>query len=169
LPRDRFLALFVGRDVAKKGLDHFLAAGDGSYDLVAVTDRPAGTERRARLIPFMSHERLQELLGAVDAFVLPSIGEGFPVVIQEAFGHGLPVVTTADEGYEHYVGPGDALFVRPDGASIREALVQLASEPVLRDRLSRNAKAVAEREFSSTRFVEAYEELYERALAAGAG
>src|SRR5207247_1449604 len=84
LPTERFLALFVGRDVPKKGLDIFLAASDPTYELVAVTDRPAAGSA-ARLLPFMTPDRLQDLLGCVDCFVLPSEGEGFPITLQEAF------------------------------------------------------------------------------------
>ena len=42
-PPDRFVALFVGRDVPKKGLDLFLGAADPAFELVAVTDRPPAT------------------------------------------------------------------------------------------------------------------------------
>ena len=52
LPEDRFVALFIGRDVPKKGLDVFLAAGDPAYELVAVTDR-IGSRPGARFLPFM--------------------------------------------------------------------------------------------------------------------
>ncbi len=164
LPEDRFLVLFVGRDVPKKGLDHVLDAQDEAYDIVAVTDRPRGGERRARLLPFMSQERLRELFAAVDAFVLPSVGEGFPIVLQEALGVGLPVVTTSGEGYERYLTADDVLFVSPTGASVKRALRRLVSDPPLRERLSTRGRAVAEREFGVDRFVDAYEQLYGRVL-----
>ena len=90
LPTDRFLALFAGRDVAKKGLDVFLAAGDPAYDLIAVSDR-AGGDERGRLIPFMEHDRFGELIACADAFVAPSsAGEGFPLALQEALARRTP-------------------------------------------------------------------------------
>jgi glycosyltransferase involved in cell wall biosynthesis len=71
-----------------------------------VTDRPArGTA--ATVLPFMSAERLDKLLSCVDCFVLPSEGEGFPLALQEAFGHGLPVVPTSQSGYEDYLSADD--------------------------------------------------------------
>ena len=159
LPRDRFLALFVGRNVPKKGLDHFLDAHDDDYELVAVTDRPAADDPRARFVPFMPHEALQQLLGAVDAFVLPSVGEGFPVVIQEALAQGLPVVTTEGDGYERYVTPEDVVFVEPSGDAIRAALRRLvhAGSP---GGARRARRRVASSELGLDGFVGAYEELY---------
>jgi D-inositol-3-phosphate glycosyltransferase len=158
LPADRFLALFVGRDVPKKGLDVFLGAADPSYELVAVTDRVA--DGAATLIPFMSPERLQELLGCVDCFVLPSEGEGFPLTVQEAFAQGLPVITTFQPGYEHYLSADDVLYVERDSESVRDALRRLASDEQLRRQLAERSRGVAERHFGVDRFVEAYEELY---------
>lgn len=160
LPRDRFLALFVGRDVPKKGLDYFLGASDPAYELVAVTDRPTARESRAHIVPFMQPERLHELLAAVDAFVLPSIAEGFPVSIQEALAAGLPVVTTGGEGYDHYLRSGEVLLVERSAEAVRRELRRLATDDALRTELSRRAYEAAHREFGVDRFVEAYEALY---------
>ncbi|MDP9285542.1 MAG: glycosyltransferase family 4 protein [Actinomycetota bacterium] len=159
LPPEQFLALFVGRDVPKKGLDVFLGATDHAYELVAVTDRTdAGTA--ATVLPFMSAERLQELLSCVDCFVLPSEGEGFPLTLQEAFGQGLPVVTTSQPGYEYYLGPEDVLYVDRNAGAVREALRRLATDDELRRHLGERSANVAKRHFGIDRFVAAYEELY---------
>lgn len=160
LPRDRFLALFVGRDVPKKGLGYFLAATDPAYELVAVTDRAAATDASAHIVPFMSAERLHELLAAVDAFVLPSVAEGFPISIQEALAAGLPVVTTGGDGYDQYLRPGEVIIVERSAEAIRRELRRLASDDSLRTELSGRAHEAAEREFGVARFVDAYERLY---------
>jgi D-inositol-3-phosphate glycosyltransferase len=162
LPANRFLALFVGRDVPKKGLDVFLAAADPAYDLVAVTDRALGVPG-ATVIPFMSPERLQELLQCVDAFVLPSEGEGFPVSLQEALASGLPVVTTSQPGYERFLSPEDVLFVEREAGSVREALTRLIEDDSLGRRLGERSRVVADQYFGVDGFVEAYEHLYEEA------
>ena len=86
--------------LAKKGLKVFLQASDPAYDLVAVTDSPA-RNGKATTLPFMEPTRFHQLLGCVDAFVLPSVAEGFPISLQEALVAGLPVVTTSQPGYEH--------------------------------------------------------------------
>ncbi len=159
LPENRFLALFVGRDVPKKGLDLFLGAHDPAYELVAVTDRRA-TSTGAMLLGFMSPERLQSLMRCVDAFVLPSEAEGFPLSLQEALANGLPVVTTRQPGYAHFLAPEDVLFVDRDAGAIRRALRRLEADEDLQARLSARSRAVAQRHFGVEGFATAYEQLY---------
>jgi D-inositol-3-phosphate glycosyltransferase len=168
LPADRFVALFVGRDVPKKGLDIVLAAADPAYELVAVTDRPP-RPGGPRLLPFMSPDRLRELMSCSDAFVLPSEGEGFPLSLQEALAAGLPVVTTLQPGYESFLSAEDVLFVERDAEAVRRALQRLAAEPELRARLSERGRDVVRRHFGAERFIEAYEALYEEARASRLG
>lgn len=164
LPADRFIALFVGRDVPKKGLDIFLDAGDSRYELVAVTDREGS--HQARTLPLMSSESLRELLGTVDAFVLPSEGEGLPLTLQEALVTGLACVVSPGPGYRHFLRDDEVLFVPREAAAVRRALVRLAGDPLFRDELGRRGRAAGVREFGLERFVDGYEELF-RELAAG--
>jgi glycosyltransferase involved in cell wall biosynthesis len=164
LPADRFIALFVGRDVPKKGLDFFLRASDPAYELVAVTDRAAKPEG-GTILSFMKPERLQELLDCVDAFVLPSEGEGFPVSLQEALAKRLPVLTTWQAGYEHYLEPDDVLVIERNSASVREGLLRLVQDDALRASLAERSYAAAERSFGVEPFVSAYEETYSEARA----
>jgi glycosyltransferase involved in cell wall biosynthesis len=167
IPLDRFVALFVGREVPKKGLSIFLGASDPAYELVAVTDR-RDSAANATILPFMAPERLQQLLDCVDAFVLPSEAEGFPLSLQEALAKELPVVTTWQPGYEAYLGPDDVLVVPRDAGAVRTALLRLVADEALRASLARRSGAAAERSFGVERFVSAYEVAYAdaRALAA---
>ena len=167
LSSERFVALFVGRDVPKKGLDLFLAAGDDSYELVAVTDRPPRSRDGARVIPFLEPGAFRELLASVDAFVLPSEGEGFPLALQEALVSGLPCVISTGPGYGHYLRDGEAMFVGRDSADIRAALKRLASDELLRAELAERAREAGRREFGVDRFVDAYESVYAAAIREG--
>ena len=168
LPQDRFVALFVGRDVPKKGLDLFLGATDPEFELVAVTDRPRGDAARGTILPFMEPRRFQELLDCVDAFVLPSESEGFPLSLQEALAKGVPIVTTWQPGYDHYLARQDVVVVERDASAIRAALRRLAGDDALRASLAHRARAAAERHFGVARFVSAYEDAYADAQALAA-
>jgi glycosyltransferase involved in cell wall biosynthesis len=167
LPPERFIALFVGRDVPKKGLDVFLEARDPAYELLAVTDRsPARAPQGTRILPLVEPERFRALLCSVDAFVLPSEGEGFPLALQEALVSGVPCVVTPGPGYDHYLRDGEALFVRREAGEIRAALRRLAADDSARAQLASRARAAGRREFGVERFADAYEELYRQAIAA---
>lgn len=166
LPSDRFVALFVGRDVVKKRLDVVAAAADDAYELVLVTDAKVEPRRGLRVIEPMPAEDLARLMRSVDAFVLPSYGEGIPLSLQEAMSAGLPVVTSFNAGYERYFTRTDVLTVEPHAGAVRSALRRLAHEPELRRRLSERSSAVAAASFALGPFVAAYEQLYERVLAA---
>ena len=156
----RFVALFAGRDVPKKRLDVFIAASDPAYDLIAVTDRRE-TAPGVRFLPLTSPERFRSLLGAVDAFVLPSEGEGLPLSLQEALVAGLPCVVTREPGYERFLSQDDALFVAPDAGAIREALLRLELDPAQRQQLAERARRTGHRSFAVDAFLGAYQQLYE--------
>jgi D-inositol-3-phosphate glycosyltransferase len=160
LPDERFVALFVGRDVPKKHLDVFLDAHDPAYELVALTDRTRPGPPGTRLEPFVDPHRFRRLLSSVDAFVLPSRAEGFPLALQEALVTGLPCVVTREPGYDHFLHEGEALFVDRTPESIRSALRQLAGDETLRRNLAERAHSAGRREFGVDRFVAAYEEQF---------
>jgi glycosyltransferase involved in cell wall biosynthesis len=163
LPADCFLALFAGRDVRKKGLDLFLAAAGAAYELVAVTDRaPDG----ARILPFMEPSSFRRLLAAVDAFVLPSEAEGFPLALQEALVTGLPCVIAPAPGYDRYLREGESVLVEREPRAIAAALKRLATDDAYRRGLAERATEAGRREFGVDRFCDEYERLYVEAIAA---
>jgi glycosyltransferase involved in cell wall biosynthesis len=165
LPGDRFSALFVGRDVPKKGLDVFLAARDPAYELIAVTDRkPSRAPEGTRILPFVDPPAFRDLLASVDTFVLPSEAEGFPLSLQEALVTGLPCVVTPGPGYERYLRDGEAIFVDRDSSEIRDALLGLSRDESGRRELAARARAAGRREFGLGPFVSAYEDVYREVL-----
>lgn len=102
LPESRHVILFAGRFVEKKGISilkemvpqrpdwTWVFAGWGPLD-------PShwGYEN-VRVVSGLTGSSLAALYRASDAFVLPSVGEGFPLVVQEASASGLPVVCSSE-------------------------------------------------------------------------
>jgi alpha-maltose-1-phosphate synthase len=101
---DRHNLLFVGRFVEKKGLPALraLAADRPHWDMWMVGGGPIrpGSWNLPNVHPLgrKSSEALAALYKAADCLVLPSVGEGFPLVVQEAMASGLPTFCGADSG-----------------------------------------------------------------------
>jgi len=156
---ERPRALFVGRLVAKKGIDLALAAAAhaaGGFELIVAGPGrpPAALPESVRVIGPQAPARVAELYRAADALVLPSRGEGFPITVQEAMASELPVVVLDDPAYAPYLdGAGaGARAVAADPAAIAGALTALFEDPAAREH--------ARRSFSWARAASEHEALY---------
>jgi glycosyltransferase involved in cell wall biosynthesis len=107
---NRPLLLFVGRFVEKKGLavvrslaermpnHQWCLAGEGPVD-------PAGWGLpNVRVLGKLPQGDLADVYRAADLLVLPSKGEGFPLVVQEAMACGTPAVVGLDSAAAFPVG-----------------------------------------------------------------
>lgn len=131
LPAGKRRVLFVGRFVEKKGLGvlrllaqarpdiQFLLAGDGPI-------RPARWGlANLHDLGRKSAGELAALYRSVEWLVLPSVGEGFPLVVQEAMACGLPVICGAPT---HLADPQAARWLR--GVAVDLAAPQQAAQAI---------------------------------------
>lgn len=92
------LAIFVGRFVEKKGLSVIRALATARPDVqFALCGRgpidPATWQLpNVHVLGQQTQESLADLYRAGNVLMLPSVGEGYPLVVQEAMACGLPVV-----------------------------------------------------------------------------
>jgi glycosyltransferase involved in cell wall biosynthesis len=168
---DRPRILFVGRLVERKGLELVVAVGTAAAGalevlLVGPGDPPRDLPPSVHAVGPRDADAVAELYRAADALLLPSHGEGFPVVAQEALASGLPVVLRDLREYAATIeGAGEAVqLAAPEPAALRRALDAVLADPDARERARRAARAHAEARFSWERAVEAHERVYAEAV-----
>ena len=153
IPRDAKVALFVGRFVEKKGLHWLRRLAEAHPELLWVfagwgpIDPESWGMANVRVFRDLAGERLADLYRASDLFVLPSKGEGFPLVVQEALASGVPVVcgeeTAAADPSATALLSGVPLRAQDEDATVRalsEVIVRKLAEAPDRDRLQRFAR-----------------------------
>ncbi|MCC6751750.1 MAG: glycosyltransferase family 4 protein [Deltaproteobacteria bacterium] len=94
---------------------------------------------------FPQHE-LQQLYAQCSVFVLPSIADGFGMVVPQAMACGLPVIVTENTGAADIVTEGKSGYVIPirDVEALKERLLRLYERPELREEMGRAAKTATE-------------------------
>ena len=172
VPPGKPLLLFLGRFVEKKGLGvlrelsaqiphaHWLFAGWGPID-------PAAWGRAnvsVRLRP--GHEDLTALYQAADLLVLPSVGEGFPLSVQEAMACGTPALIGAETAAgcpaAHEVLLREASGVGSTGLW-RARIVALIASPATLEGMRARVAAFAREQWSWERATARYAEVLQRA------
>lgn len=163
LPEDEVVALFVGRQSAKKNLEPLLAAPRRGWRLAVCG--AAGRTVPAGVIDLgvVPHARMPELYAAADLMVNPSVGEGFPLAVQEAMAAGLPLVLLWDPGYAGWLDRGVPAAC-DTFAELLSNVDRLAADPAARAALATRERAWVEERWSWEATAAAYEALYEDAL-----
>lgn len=171
--KDDLVLIAVGRLVYQKAHEYLIAAmadvithvsnakavicGDGFLreDLTAQI-KINGLERSVKLLG--TQYDIAKYLAVADIFVLPSRWEGLPISMLEAMSVGLPVIATRVEGAVEVIQNGVQGILIPveDKDSLSQAILQLASDPVLRMQMGYSAKQRVYQEYSLDRMCQAY-------------
>ncbi len=141
--RPRPYVLCVASMTARKNLKALVPAAaalakDGIDLLVAGGHRPQFAAESGltglQLLGHVPDEELPGLYAGAEAFVLPSLYEGFGLPVLEAMACGTPVVAAATTALPDTCG-GAARLSEPEPEALREALTQLLADGAERARL----------------------------------
>jgi glycosyltransferase involved in cell wall biosynthesis len=124
-----------------------------------------GVEGDVRFLGWVSADVLESLYAAADAFVFPSLYEGFGLPVLEAMARGVPVATSGRASLAEVAGDAALKFDPEDERSIATALERMLDDDGLRERLRAAGRARAG-EFTWERTAELTVASYRRALAA---
>lgn len=135
------VVLFVGRFVEKKGLAHVRRLAeriDGCRFVLIGWGRESPEAwglPRVHCLGSLPQDEIVPYYQAADLLLLPSVGEGFPVVVQEAMACGTPALISEDTA-QAFAPIREAAFVcELDGGALEERLRSLLASPeVLRAR-----------------------------------
>lgn len=107
-----------------------------------------------------------EVLAACDLFALPSIQEGFPMVILEALAAGKAVVASEVGAIPDVIRHGaTGLLVPPgDAEALADALCLLIEDEGARQRLGQSGRELVREAYDFERTIGQYDELYQSVL-----
>jgi glycosyltransferase involved in cell wall biosynthesis len=136
----------------------YLMAGNGDLEPeVLGAIKRAGLGDRLRFLGFRAD--VDELMAALDIYVLHSRYEGMPYIVLEAMGHGLPIVSTRVAGVTEPLAGGGILVEVGDVAALDRAVEELVDSE-LRQRLGRINRDRLEKYYSLPGMVGALSDLY---------
>ncbi len=97
---------------------------------------------RVKFLGEIPNEKIPEYLTAADCFVLPSIKEGFGIVLLEAMAAGVSVIATNVGGIPDLVEDGKTgILIEPKNPKeIAEAIMKIYPQPKFTQNLTKNAR-----------------------------
>lgn len=138
-----------------------LIIGEGKMKEILVKEAEVlGIKGQVLFIPEASNT--QEMLAAMDIFVLPSLQEGLGLALMEAMAQGLAVVGSSVGGIKTLVqNRQNGLLVAPaDVSGLAQAMITLLGDAQLRQHLGAQARAFIAANFSQEEMVDKSELVY---------
>lgn len=168
-----FAVLFAGSGWERKGVRFAIAAMNaarlpGATLLVAGRGDQRGLPRSGRVRFLGPVKEMNRLLPAADAFILPTLYEPFSNACLEALGAGLPVITTAQNGFGEIIEHGveGEVVPEPDDIPALAAALEKWSDPARRAAIRPRLLALGEK-FSIAENVRRTLAIIERARRSG--
>lgn len=152
-------------DIENRGVKLVLAGARGwYYNEIFRNVEALGLTELVQFPGFVPTEALPEWYAAAEAFVYPSLFEGFGLPVIEAMASGTPVICSRAPGVAEIAGDAAIAFAPRDEDALAAALHLVMSQPALRSELRQRGLARAAR-FSWQRCAEQTVEVYLRLLA----
>jgi glycosyltransferase involved in cell wall biosynthesis len=158
--------LQAARILLRQGVNvKVLVVGDGSIRQDLMTQaRDLGVSEN---VVFLGHrEDTDELLQALDIFVLPSLSEGIPMALLEAMAASRAVVASRVGGIPEIVEDGlEGFLVEPmDVNGLAERCRQLIESPEVARKMGEQGRKRVERDFSATAMADRVASVYKELL-----
>ena len=103
----------------------------------------------------------EEYYAKADVFALSSVYEGLPLVVLEAMAASLPIISTDVGGIKDIVEENGILTENGSERQLKDALLRLIEDPVLRRKMGKASFAEVQR-FDSAAIAKEYAKLYEK-------
>jgi len=109
---------------------------------------------------------MDDIYGALDIVVQPSLREGTPLAILEAMNFGKAIIATRVGGVSDVLTDNETGILIPPASveALSESILRLLKDYSLRTRLAERAREVARQEFSIEKMASGYRKIYERVL-----
>ena len=110
---------------------------------------------------------IDNLLPAMDVFVLPSLTEGTPMSLLEAMSYGIPVVASSVGGIPRIIDPGKTgILVAPGRPEeLRDSVILLYNNPSLRSEIGKAGQRKVKEQFDIKRWARRIESEYTSLIA----
>jgi D-inositol-3-phosphate glycosyltransferase len=186
---DRPIILFVGAITRRKGVEYIVKAADIIVNKLnrrdmqyAIVGRhlPNGPENKyfkkinsliktknlnndVKLLDIVPREDLIKLYALCDVFVLPSLEEGFGLVVTEAMASGKPIVGTNVSGIASQVNDGwNGFLVDPKNEQqLAEKILTLIDNNQLKTDFGKKSRLLVEEKFTWEKIAKDYENFYQ--------
>lgn len=148
---------------------HLVVIGSGESGSLRQQARQGGVAERVHFLG--QRQDVTACLREMHIGLLCSESEGFSNAIVEYMQAGLAVVCTRTGGNPEAINHGHQGLLYPvgDRQALTECLARLADDPVLRNRLGKNARESARSRFAMETMVTHHESLYHNLLRPGTG
>ena len=142
---------------------YFIGDGIDFGRVLELAEKLQLNKERIRFLGLMDSSQIAREMAETDLLVMFSNYENFPVVINEAFCMGVPVLTTAVGGIPERVNNANGVLINPKDETALESSI----EDFLDGKISFNTKALMEqsrKEFSAETIGKELCEIYKEAL-----